>query len=56
MLSIDRLWELSKAWYDDCMLPSYRRRTAAAAGAIFARLGLTSEFWQITGDPAEPQK
>jgi hypothetical protein len=39
--------------------PAGDRRRAGSSiewPVIFARLGLPSEFWRITGDPAEPQK
>jgi len=56
VLDVDRLWALSRAWYDDRLSPDYRGRTAAEAQAILASLGLTSPFWQSSVDPRSPQK
>lgn len=56
VLDVDRLWALSKAWYDDRLSPDYRGRTAAGAQAILAGLGLTSPFWRSSGAPDAPQK
>lgn len=56
MLPLDTLWTLAQAWYRDRLSRDYRGRTAAEAQAIFARLGLTTPFWQSSGDPAAPQK
>jgi hypothetical protein len=44
----DRLWGLATAWYRDRMLPEWRRRTAEEAEAVFASIGLTGDFWQLT--------
>ena len=45
-LTLARVWTLAQAWYGDRMDPAFRGRTAAQAREIFARLGLTSAFWQ----------
>jgi len=48
VLSIPKLWELSKLWYQGRLLPEYRGRTAEQVQQIFKEVGLTSEFWQVT--------
>ncbi len=45
-LSLARVWTLAREWYGDRMDPAFRGRTAEQAKAIFARHGLTSDFWQ----------
>ena len=42
-------WELARIWYADRLLPEWRRRTAEEAEAVFASLGLTEDFWHLTG-------
>ena len=49
ILPLARVWTLAQAWYGDRMAPDFRGRTTAQATDIFARLGLTSAFWQATG-------
>jgi hypothetical protein len=56
VLPMAAVWELSKAWYDTRLSAGYRGRTAAQVQEIFTRLGLTSPFWALDGDPAGPQK
>jgi len=51
VLTLARVWTLAQAWYGDCMAPDFRGRTVAQATDIFARLGLTSAFWQATDRP-----
>jgi hypothetical protein len=41
-----RVWAFAQAWYGDRMDPAFRGRTAGQARAVFARVGLTSAFWQ----------
>lgn len=45
--SLEQMWRLADAWYRDRLSPDWRRRTAAEAGAAFARAGLTGEFWKL---------
>ena len=47
LFAIDQLWRLADAWYRDRMSPEWRRRSAAEAEALFASVGLTSEFWRL---------
>lgn len=51
VLTLAQVWALSQAWYSDRMDPDYRGRTVAQAMDIFARLGLTSAFWQAVDAP-----
>jgi len=50
-LPLARAWALSQAWYGDRMASTFRGRTVAQATEIFARVGLTSAFWQTTDIP-----
>lgn len=44
---IDTVWELAKRWYGGRMSADYRGRSPAQAEAIFAAVGLTSQFWRF---------
>ncbi len=44
-VGIATIWELSQRWYGGRMAAGYRGRSPAEAEAIFAAVGLTSEFW-----------
>ncbi len=46
VLSIPQVWDLSRRWYGNRMLPEYHGRTVEQVQAIFKEVGLTSEFWQ----------
>jgi Alkylmercury lyase len=46
VLSIPKLWELSRRWYQDRMSPEYHGRTLEQVQEIFKEVGLTSAFWQ----------
>ena len=48
-LALEQQWELARLWYADRMSPVWRRRTLEEAQAIFAGLGLTGDFWCVTG-------
>ena len=41
-------WQLADAWYRDRADPSWRRKTADEAEAVFASVGLTGDFWRLT--------
>jgi hypothetical protein len=47
LLPYEQVWELSKLWYGNRMMPDYSGRSAAEVQAIFNRLGLRSEFWSV---------
>lgn len=42
-----QVWQLAQAWYGNRMHPDFRGRSALEAGAVFASVGLTSEFWRV---------
>ena len=48
-MSPEQLWRLADTWYRDRAAPDWRRRTAAQAEAVFAEIGLTGDFWRLTG-------
>jgi hypothetical protein len=48
-LTLEQQWELARIWYADRMSPGWRRRTADEAEAVFASLGLSGDFWRLTG-------
>ena len=48
-LTLMQQWELARIWYADRLSPEWRRRTAEEAEAVFASLGLTEDFWHLTG-------
>lgn len=41
-------WDLARAWYSNRMQPDWRRRTADEAQEVFASVGLTGGFWQLS--------
>ena len=47
IFSIEQAWELGRAWYGDKLSPDWRRATPAEAEAVFAGIGLTSDFWRL---------
>lgn len=46
-MSVDRLWNLSRAWYGGRHLPTWKRRSPAEAESLFRSVGLTSDFWSL---------
>jgi hypothetical protein len=46
-MAIDQAFELSKKWYGNRLDPDFRRPTADETRAIFASLGLISDFWAL---------
>jgi hypothetical protein len=48
VLSIQKLWDLSRLWYHNRLSPEYHGRTAEQVQKIFIETGLTSEFWQVS--------
>lgn len=46
ILSIEKVWELSKLWYGDYLDPNFQVKTKEKANAIFTHCKLTSDFWQ----------
>lgn len=48
-LTLEQQWELARVWYADRMSSDWHRRTPEEAEAVFAGLGLSGEFWRLTG-------
>jgi hypothetical protein len=47
-LSLDQCWQLAVAWYSaDRRDPTWQRKTAEEAEALFAELGLSGPFWRL---------
>lgn len=51
LLAYEQVWELSQRWYGDRLAPDYAGRSAQEAQAIFAQLGLKTEFWRFDSEP-----
>jgi hypothetical protein len=49
ILTLEQQWELARVWYSDRMSSDWRRRTPKEAEAVFTSLGLTGDFWRLTG-------
>jgi len=47
VLTLNRVWELSKLWYQDRLSLDYHGRTVEQAEEIFKQAGLTSVFWNM---------
>jgi len=47
VLTLEQIWLLSQLWYGDRLSPGFRRPTHDEAHAIFARVGLTGDFWRL---------
>lgn len=45
----EQMWRLADFWYYDRADPAWRRKTANEAEAIFAEIGLSGDFWRLTG-------
>ena len=48
VLDMEQIRKLGEAWYGNKLSPAWARATPHEAEAIFASLGLTSEFWRLT--------
>ena len=46
-LSIPQLWEFARDWYGSYLSAPWRKRSTAEAAALFAKHGLTGEFWKL---------
>ena len=46
-ISVTKLNELARAWWDDRIEPDWRPHTREQNQAIRERLGLTGEFWRL---------
>jgi len=50
LVRIDQLWALAAAWYATRLQPESRRPKPPEMRAIFARIGLTGDFWDPEAD------
>jgi hypothetical protein len=50
LVRMDQLWEMAKAWYATRLWPVSRRPQPSEMREIFARLGLSGEFWDPQSD------
>jgi hypothetical protein len=48
VFSPEQLWRLAREWYADRLSPGWRRKTAEETQAVFAEIGLTGPFWQLS--------
>lgn len=46
-MTLEQCWELARAWYPDRLKPDWRRMSVDEMRALFARIGLTGEFWRL---------
>jgi hypothetical protein len=47
VLTLDKVWELSKIWYGNYLDDSWTRKTPEYAESLFERVGLTGDFWKL---------
>lgn len=47
VLTVDKAFELARAWYHDRLEPGWRRKTPDETAALFESLGLTGRFWKL---------
>lgn len=48
VLTLDRQWALAARWFAGRNEPTWRKRTAAEAEALFRSVGLGGDFWRLT--------
>lgn len=47
VLPLQRVWELSRAWYQDPRDPHWSPRSIAESQAVLSSVGLTGDFWKL---------
>lgn len=47
VLSLQRVWELAKAWYQDPRDPHWEPRSIEQSQAVLSSVGLTGAFWSL---------
>jgi hypothetical protein len=47
VIPLDQLWELSKLWYGNYILPSFKRKSKETAEQMFETVGLKGDFWKL---------
>ena len=50
IISLDQLWRLALAWYENRLTAESRRPGPDEMVAIFAKVGLTGPFWDPKAD------
>ena len=50
VLTLDQLWQLAVAWYDNRLTPDAHRPDPDEMRAIFGRVGLHGSFWDPQSD------
>ena len=50
LVRIDQLWELAREWYSSRLQAESRRPQPAEMRRVFARIGLTGDFWDPQSD------
>jgi hypothetical protein len=50
-LTLARMWELARRWYDDRFDLDWRRRSVAERQDILEAVGLTGPFWSLAPEP-----
>ncbi len=50
LITLDQLWQLSVAWYGNRLSPDAKRPGPGEMREIFARVGLTGDFWDPQSD------
>lgn len=50
LVSLEQLWELAVAWYENRLTVESRRPGPDEMAGIFARVGLTGPFWDPKSD------
>jgi hypothetical protein len=48
VFTLEQAWQLAHAWYSDKLSPEWRRAMPDEAQALFARIGLTGDFWRLS--------
>jgi hypothetical protein len=46
-LTLAQGWRLAKEWYADRLSADWRPKTVPEAQAVFAKIGLTGDFWKL---------
>lgn len=47
VLTLEKVWELSKIWYGNYLEDNWTRKTPEYAESLFEKVGLTSDFWKL---------
>jgi hypothetical protein len=50
LVRIDQLWQMATTWYANRLEPDSRRPQPDEVRSIFAKIGLSGEFWDPRSD------